>query len=353
VPAVLGYQALLAQIEGENIEAALPLLLYGAACQQIMSIVLAADGGFVRRRELGDVFTPWRHLTPPTVELIVDELVDRELLQRHPVKSSWVGPTQEAYEMVDRMEVWSNFPLSAREVTVNHGVHQIGRIPGQNVPRLGVGKTFVLGGQRFQVEHIRGDRIDVRPTTAAAQVKLLYDGSGVTLNPSLAEAEWELLVSGAVDQDVGSPERIAALTVALGGLIGLSSETVPVWHDASGYVHLTCAGIRLNQLLAVWASGDRAKATELTVALPAQLKLESIPTDIAAFGDLLSDVTAAEVSDRTIFQSLLPVELLRAEVLDTWAKTPVFGRTLDRLSRSALLEIPAPVGVDWTPRHDK
>lgn len=353
VPAVLGYQALLAKVESGALEAAAPLRLYGAACQQIMSIVLAADGSFVRRRDLADVFAPWRHLTPPTVDLLVDELVNRDLLQRHPVKTSWVGPTQVAYELVDRMEVWSNFPLSAREVTVYHGAQQIGRIPGQNLLRLDVGRTFAFAGRRLQVERVRGDRIDVRTTTAQVQVKLLYDGTGVTLDPALAEAEWQLLVSGQIGRDVGSPDRIAALTQALSGLLGLDAETVPVWRDAAGFVHLTCAGKRLNQLLAVWAGADRVKATELTVALPAKLELASIPSDLAGFAELLTDVVAGDVSDRTVFQNLLPVELLRAEALDTWSNTPVIGRTLKRLKRSALRDIAAPVGVDWAPNRSR
>jgi ATP-dependent Lhr-like helicase len=353
VPAALGYQALMTQIQGGNLEAASPLRLYGAACQQIMSIVLAANGGFVRLRDLADIFAPWPHLTSSVVELVVDELVYHDVLQRHPVRTSSVGPTQEAYELVDRMEVWSNFPLSAREVTVFHRAQQVGRIPGRNLLRLHVGKTFAFGGRRFLVEQMRGDRIDVSTTTAPAQVKLLYDGAGATLDPTLAEAVWELMVSGEVDRDVGSPERIQTLSLALGGLLGLRFETVPVWRDPSGCVHLTCAGRRLNQLLAVWAGGDRAKAAELTVSLPAQLELESIPTEVAGFGDLLSDVVAAEVSDRTIFQNLLPVELLRAEALDAWMKTPAFGRTLKRLARSALVEIVAPVGVEWRPKNSR
>lgn len=349
VPAMLGFQALLNQVEVGTIEAPMPLELFGAACQQVMSIALAKEGGYVRRSQFAEAFAPWPHLSTVAVDRVVDELVNHELLQRHPLKSSWVGPTQGAYELVDRMEVWSNFPLSAREMSVYEGTHLIGRIPGQNLLMLDTGKTFTLGALRYEIHQVRGDRIDVRRTTAPPQVRLRYGGAGITLDPTLVEAEWQLLVSGNVSRDVGSPAKLNSMIAALGELIGAPALTVPVWSELSGFVYLTCAGRRMNQLLAMWLGGDPKASTELTVALPHELDLSALPTKLEDFGDNLADVASGEAAERTIFQNLLPVDLLRREALDTWFKTPVYARTLRRLAASSLRPVPAPFGVEWSP----
>ena len=86
VQAVLGYQALLSQVERGALDASLPLQTYGAVCQQIVSVI-QAEKGFYRRSDLVTLFSPWPWITPAVISTILDELVDREILQRHPVQA--------------------------------------------------------------------------------------------------------------------------------------------------------------------------------------------------------------------------------------------------------------------------
>jgi hypothetical protein len=49
----------------------------------------------------------------------------------------------------------------------------------------------------------------------------------------------------------------------------------------------------------------------------------------------------------TVFQNLLPHEILVAERLDWWFKTPAVSRALDRLVASTPVRVAAPRGLDW------
>ena len=133
VQAVLGYQALLSQLERGALYASLPLQIYGAVCQQIVSAI-QANKGFYKRSEMIELLSPWQWITPAVTAMILDELVDRQILQRHPVQTRY-GPADGAHELVDRQEVWSNFPVGSREVAIYQGEHQLGTHSGPEPSR--------------------------------------------------------------------------------------------------------------------------------------------------------------------------------------------------------------------------
>ena len=187
---------------------------------------MRVSGGW---RDFIDLFEPWPHLTPSAIDLVLSELEANEFLQRHPVKTNRFGPTEKAHELVDRMEIWSNFPRASRDVDVFNGGHLVGRIPGRELLRLEPGVTFTLGGRKYKVRGLGADRIDVHPTDGPEQMRLRYDGLRASLDPSLVEAEWRLLVSGVIERDVGSAGVLQSLKTGLGSLVGLDARSVPYW----------------------------------------------------------------------------------------------------------------------------
>jgi hypothetical protein len=48
----------------------------------------------------------------------------------------------------------------------------------------------------------------------------------------------------------------------------------------------------------------------------------------------------------SVFQAMLPAELLVQERLDVWRRRPIFGRTLERLRNARLVEIAVPSGLE-------
>ena len=345
---VLGYQALLSQIERRALDASLPLQIYGAICQQIVSVIQAGKG-FCKRSELIELMSPWPWITPAVIAMILDELVDRGIVQRHPVLTRY-GPADGGHELVDRREVWSNFPVGSREIAIYQGERQLGRIPGQNLLALHTGVTFTFGGRMFAVRSLRTDRIDVVPTTVPSQMRIQYGGTGAPMDASLVQEEWRIMVKDCIQTDVASPAQIARIQRALAPVLGLSYAQIPYWRDRTMYVHLTGAGKRLNQVITAWAGGDPKLATELTLTLASPLEPSSLPSEVSGFAQHLMTVDALYAGEMTVFQNLLPHDLVVAERLDWWFKTPAVRRGLDRLTKSTPLLVDAPRGLDWSSR---
>ena len=64
---------------------------------------------------------------------------------------------------------------------------------------------------------------------------------------------------------------------------------------------------------------------------------------------MLTEAVAREAGERTVFQNLLPVELIKAECVDAVLKTTAYQRSLSRLAGSVLAEVGTPANVEWEP----
>lgn len=170
------------------------------------------------------------------------------------------------------------------------------------------------------------------------------------MDPSLVQEEWGLMVNNCVQTDVGSPAQIARIREALSPVVGLLDSQVPYWWEESSCVHLTCVGKKLNQAIAAWAGGDPKAATELTLPLDASLDPAALPGEIQGFSTHLMTADAFYAGELTVFQNLLPHEVLVAERLDSWFKTPALACALDRLVGSTLVQVAEPSGLDWENR---
>jgi ATP-dependent helicase Lhr and Lhr-like helicase len=345
VPSALGYQALLHQVEQERLEASQPLALFGAACQQLISIALTDGGGFRRLGDVVDLMSPWPHLHGTTIRRLVDHLFSSDHLVEHPVQARF-GPGHESHRLEDRREVWSNFPLGGRDIDVYHGHHHLGRIPGQNLLHLKEHSVFAFAGRRYEVRKLWGDRVDVLPTQRSATITLRFGGTAAELDPTLVEAEMLLLQEGSIWADVRSRARFEPLSKVLAPLAQLAPDRLAYWREQERYVYLTFAGQQLNSLLAEWFDAGCDGVSELTLEGPHALDFTGIPQHMSAYEQHFGAVKGHD-KRRTLYQELLPAELLRAEMRDAWLRTPVFERTLRRLAAAIPLEVPAPHGVRW------
>ena len=129
------------------------------------------------------------------------------------------------------------------------------------------------------------------------------------------------MVNDDIETDVGSPAQIARIRQALSPVLGLPDSLMPYWQEGAEYTHLTCAGMKLNQAIAAWAGGDPRSATELTLTLAAPLDPSDLPSEVRGFEQHLMTVDALYAGELTVFQNLLPHEVLVAERLDWWFNT--------------------------------
>lgn len=340
-PSALGFQAVLSQVDGA-LESPKPFEIYGAACQQVVSMCVAASGRFVPARVFETVLSPWRHLDKARVRQLLSELVEEGILVKHPVTNSF-GTGDGAHELVETFDVWSNYPTSARVIPVFEGSHHLGDLQGQNLARIGLGSVFTFAGSRYVARMVRRDTIRVEKTQRPVNLELKYNGTGAPLDATLVEAMWDLLRQGDPAEAVRTTDAAERLNSLASHFRGLAEATIPYWRDRSRTSYLTFAGIELNTALASWLGGQ-AEATEIAVHTEEDFVPQSLPKKVS---DLRKFLPPPPDDSLTNFQLLLPLELLRKESDAAWATSPVYQRTVDRLRRSTLVEITQPLGLVW------
>lgn len=336
----LGFQALHSQVEMGAHEAAKPFRLYGAAAQQVASMIQGGGGAFVGINRLIEILSPWPHLDPATVELMLDELVAHDVLIRHPVYRRY-GAGDRLWELRDTMQIWSNLPLGSRDIDIRQGGSPLGSIPTTNLLQLKPGAVFTFASRRWKVAGIGHDGITVVPSTGAVTATLSYARSGAPLDPALADHIRVLLDKGDVGAHVVPAAEREGLVARLAPLQRYAADDVlPFAVQGAQFVYLTFAGKLANRVLARWALGDDATADELCVTAPAPISFESLPTDPLDLVDLL-DAAAVPSDQLSEFQRLLPPELRRQELINEWLQRPVHERILHRLASAEQVRMPS------------
>lgn len=322
----LAFQAVLHQVRSGRLEAPAPLRLYGAAIQQILSVTThraANTTKYTPTVELVEMLLPWAHLSADVVELLIDQLVTDDFLQRHPVKRS-VGPTQAAYDLLDEGDLWGNFPVSSKELPVQLGAVELGRLPRDVAATLGAGCVFTFAGRRLEVMATTRDAVRVSSTKREPTTTIKFGGTAPTLDPSLMEAMWQALAADAWRNDVipgwtPTPELAGVASAA-------RKDALP--YSATQRVAYTFAGRELNTLISAWTSSYGGQ-DEITVRIDAD-RLVGLPSGMQEFHGWV-DRVVPDARALTRFQQILPPALLRDETRSPWESQHVWIRQLNRL----------------------
>jgi ATP-dependent Lhr-like helicase len=335
----VGFQALRSQVEGDHVDSTTAFELYGAAAQQLVSVIHAGKGGFVGINSLARVTAPWPHLERDTVLSILDELVAEGVLERHPVHRRY-GAGEGLWDLEERLQIWSNMPWASRDIEVRHGSASLGSIPGSNLISAREGEVFVFASRRWEVVGVDREGLKVKSSTSAPTIKIRYDRRKPSLDPAVGDRIRQLLVDGDVGRDIHPAAARVQLVAELEPLRQFAiPEVLPVALRKSQHVYLTFAGSMCNSVVAHWATDGEATATEFMITSPNVLMLEGLPTDP---NQLIGHLDGFSVPDENLspFQQALPVDLRRRELLNEWQRQPVHARLLSRLANARQVRMP-------------
>lgn len=336
---LLTFQALLQQIDAGALDWSMPFELYGAAAQQFVSAIHGASGAFTGINRLVEIAEPWPHLGPDVVEEMLEELVARDVLTRHPVYRRY-GAGGGLWELRNQLQIWSNMPLSSRDIELMHGSSTLGRVPATNLLRLQEGRVFAFSGRRWEVEALVAGAVRVRPTSRRPDVELKFGRRGAPLDAAVIEQIRALLATGDVGRDVYPAARAEELRVRLASLRPLAQDDVlPRSATGTHQTYLTFAGKLTNQLLASWAGTDPRRCDDFTLVLDASLDSAAIP-DCASLLPYLATIELDE-GEMSEFQRLLPPRLRRLELENEWVRRPIHDRVLDRLRSAEVIHLPS------------
>jgi len=150
---ILAFEALLSQIRSGRLERERPLDIYGAAAQQLLSLISERNGAYLRILDLAECFAGWPHLDIGVVEQILQGLADSGHLSRHGFQNRF-GGGDGLHHLRDLRMIWGNFPLRSRDVRVMASGRQIGSVPAMNLLRLSAGVIVPFAGRHWRVRHI-------------------------------------------------------------------------------------------------------------------------------------------------------------------------------------------------------
>ncbi len=334
---ILGFKALLSLVRTGRLEQEAPKLLYGALAQQLLSLVMAGKGSYQRVADLTRVFSSLPYIDRATIERILHRLGAEKYLVRHGFQNRY-GAGDQLHLLEDLRLVWGNFPSRSHAVPLITPSAEIGTVPAFNLMRFNTGDVIGFAGQHWQIRQLNSNQIKLERTSRQKTVEISYSGSSPALDAITVEEMWRLLLEGVTGVDELSQQSRHSFFKAAEDIQPYLSAGIP--YAAGGEVkhYFTFAGQTINNAIAGCLGLSTFEAGDISLATSEPVDFQSLPEmkDIEPYAIASLNVPG----DLTLFQSLLPLELLHRELAETWRKTPVFKRSLARLRQSRTVLVP-------------
>jgi len=334
----LGFEALLSQISEGRLERESPLEVYGAAIQQVLSTLLESNGSYYRIADLASLFAPWPHLVRMTIESMLAALTLTGHVRPHGFQNR-CGAGDELHRLRDLSLIWGNFPTRTRDVKLLSRGRELGAIPSINLLRLRPGIIISFAGRQWRVSKLGPRAVDLERTTEGSTLEIGYSGSKAPLDPANVEEMLRLLEAGVSFRKItmGSGDQFREVAGRLRQYVRW--DQIPMVRNPEGYYYFTFAGKVLNSVIARWARLASFDAGEIALRTEDPIDFSQLPADPYKLHSVASQVMQVP-ENLTLFQGLLPADLIERELVDIWLKTPVFARSLERLSRATVVLVP-------------
>lgn len=338
---MLSFEALLWQIRGSRFEQRPPVELYGAAAQQVLTLLAERSGGYERLESLINVFAPWPHLNSDAIRLIADALGESEFVLPHTFLNR-IGAGQHLHQLQDLGLIWGNFPASSGAVPLRASGREIGTVPRVNLARLRAGAVIRFAGQRWRVTRIRKDGIYLEAALGRGnEVQISYGGLRPQLDPTIIEAMLHLLEAGIPDPHMRTADGVEFTAKAERLKKHLSGEVIPVAKGDQRFLYFTFGGQLLNDAIARYNRLTEYRAGEIVLESAEPINFSTLPDDIDSLLPQALPLLANPMS-LTVFQQLLPSELLDRELAQHWSTPGVYARSLRRLRRGSQRSVRLP-----------
>jgi ATP-dependent Lhr-like helicase len=330
----LAHHALLNLAEKGFIEGCDPARIYGAAVQQVFSILASKKGAYTRVVDFLAAFDGHSHLSRQTLEHLLDHLASIGFLQQHGFQNRF-GAAEPFYVVWDSRMIWGNFPVGAEDVRVMFKSQELGTIPAFNLLRLTPNSVFRFGGKLWRVTELSREGIQVLPATrTSSAIDISYGGAGLGFSPQVLEEIHRMLST----QDIprgrmtkGDEVNLMAWVRSLSDSFG--SSRIPECGSNGCRWYITLAGAYINRALAILTGQPRVDCDDFTIRCTVPISFSHLPKRLECVRDVIGPNFSPE-AERTIFQDMLPVEIQNEELYDQIVKNPATQRIWERLTRS-------------------
>ena len=315
------------------------MALHGAVVQQIFSILRERKGGYVRLADIAEIVSPWSHLPRSTVDAIADALIEGGFCVRHGFQNR-IGAGGRFHELEALRLLWGNFPARSREVPLRAKGREIGAISATNLTRLSPGLRVRFAGQVWAITTVKASGIDVVAARGRhSDTEIGYLGKRPGVDPAILETVRQMLLEGSWEFEELATIDTEDLTTKWRNLYRMLVDAeLPFALENGGYRYLTFSGRLVNDVICRWLKLDASEVDDLCIWSPRPIDFCRIPTDPELLAHHAAE-SLTKADELTIFQSMLPANLLRQDLIEPWCRTQCYTQILQRLARSMPHEI--------------
>jgi ATP-dependent Lhr-like helicase len=307
-----------------------PYELYGAAAQQMLSVIASEGGRFTKVADLCQLVRHFPHLDRPTVASILAQLAANGYLQAHGFKNQY-GAQEPLHELVDFQMIYGNFGAGSQTVDLYHGSKRLGDVPATNLLRIHHGSKVRFAGRCWQVQKASREKILLQPTRPGHAVDFTYTGNGVQTDSFVANRVWQMLHADQFpDELLASSLRRSVGEARTKLRAACTIHQIPYVRSAEGIRYFTFAGYLVNKAIALISRKASFKASDSSLLVPSPIDWATIPSEPAAYEAVFASLFEAS-SEQSLYQTLLPPELQLREFLEDWLKNQAVADALLRL----------------------
>lgn len=347
---LIGYQALLSQVENGNFPTQESFELYGVLCQQICVVVSANESQFTSVKDFYDLVTMFSFIDLDSLRDLFLHLSELGLLIKHPVRMAF-GPTEKLYDLRDKDLLWSNIPHSSSTVPVVLGSSIVGNLTSSNLFSLNIGSVFAFSAKRLKVIALQSGQIRVSETSEVISSRLKFGGMPIPVDVSLLAALRDYLVNQRYcDEQNVYPKKISTeYSIELQELFkncDLRSD-IPFFREKGLFCYITFGGQFFNLVVSKYFGISTNAATDFIIVSNKELDFSILPSSMSDFVELVHDMNF-NLGARTVYQDFLTSRLQSREKVSRWLSEGHYQDTLKILKSGSAREIPCAIRFSWS-----
>jgi len=312
--------------------------LYGAAAQQMLSVIASDGGRFTRVADLCQLVRHKPYFDRPTVESILAQLAENGYLQAHAFKNQY-GAEEPLHKLVDFQMIYGNFGAGSQTVDIYHGAKRLGDVPAINLLRIQRGSNVRFAGKCWRVEKASREKIQLQPARPGTAMDFTYISGGVGTNAFVANRVWQLLHAEEFPENLFTLSLRRTVGEARARLRSACAiNQIPYVRSAEGIRYFTFAGYLVNKAVGLISRKARFKAGDASLLVPSPIEWTTVPAEPEAYEGVFQLLFEAS-SEQSLYQAQLPPELQLLEYLEEWRKDQAVADVLRRLVASSSVEM--------------
>ena len=344
---LLYFYAILDLAKEGNIENFSPMRLYGALIQQILIFIATNQGAFTRTQEIINIANIHDHLTKENIEEILRSMSEANYIKPHGFKHRY-GANDGLYRLLDLRLIYSNIPMSSREIAIFEGKKEIGHISTKNLLKIYRESIIRFAGKCWKVVKIENSRIQVKHNDFIKDpIEILYLSKGRYISDTLIlNRIYDYLTGMKINFEIIHKKFRLPFSNNIKNFSSIFSPShIPIIRLDDNYYYLTFGGNLCNLVFCQKLGINELKIDRIGILSRSPIDFSKLPLNLNDYEIIIENLFSSSQIE-TIFQSILPESIQKKEFFEEWRSNPEITKLIQRLVSAAPKEISL-MDISW------